>query len=91
MASRQMKMPVTAKDDSDKEVDDVFSQRKRPERGRYLLQVDRQTKGSYTTVEAAQSAALGIKTAYPIVQVSVYDSVDNTSTMVEVEAPAVAT
>jgi hypothetical protein len=90
MASRQMKMPVTAKDDSDKEVDDVFSQRKRPERGRYLLQVDRQTKGSYTTSEAAQSAALGIKTAYPIVQVSVYDSVDNTSTMVEVEAPAVA-
>ena len=91
MASRQMKMPVTAKDDSDKEVDDVFSQRKRPERGRYLLQVDRQTKGSYTTSEAAQSAALAIKTAYPIVQVSVYDSVDNTSTMVEVEAPAVAT
>jgi hypothetical protein len=91
MASRQMKMPVTAKDDSEKVDDDVFSQRKRPERGRYLLQVDRQTKGSYTTSEAAQSAALAIKTAYPIVQVSVYDSVDNTSTMVEVEAPAVAT
>ena len=90
MASRQMKMPVTAKDDSDKEVDDVFSQRKRPERGRYLLQVDRQTKGSYPTAEAAQSAAQVIKTGYPIVQVSVYDSVDNTSTMVEVEAPATA-
>jgi hypothetical protein len=86
MASRQIKMPV--KDDSEKDVDDVFSQRKRPERGRYLLQVDRQTKGSYTTSEAAQSAALGIKTAYPIVQVSVYDSVDNTSTMVEVAAAA---
>jgi hypothetical protein len=90
MASRQMKMPVTAKDDSEKVDDDIFSQRKRPERGRYLLQVDRQTKGSYTTSEAAQSAALAIKTAYPIVQVSVYDSVDNTSTMVEVEAPAAA-
>ena len=90
MASRQMKMP--AKDDSEKEkeVDEVLSQRKRPERGRYLLQVDRQTKGSYTTAEAAQAVALGIKTAYPIVQVSVYDSVDNTSTMVEVEAPAAA-
>jgi hypothetical protein len=81
MAPRQMKMPV--KDDSEKDVDDVFSQRKRPERGRYLLQVDRQTKGSYTTPEAAQSAAVGIKTAYPIVQVSIYDSVDNTSTIVE--------
>ena len=86
MASRQIKMPV--KDDSDKEVAEVFSQSKRPERGRYLLQVDRQTKGSYTTAEAAQSVALGIKTAYPIVQVSVYDAVDNTSTMVEVPAAA---
>jgi hypothetical protein len=88
MASRQIKMPV--KDESEKDVDDVFSQRKRPERGRYLLQVDRQTKGSYTTPEAAQSAALAIKTAYPIVQVSIYDSVDNTSTMVEAAAPATA-
>jgi hypothetical protein len=84
MASRQIKMPV--KDDSDKEPEEVLSQSKRPERGRFLLQVDRQTKGSYTTVEAAQSIALGIKTAHPIVQVSIYDSVDNTSTMVE--APA---
>ena len=81
MASRQIKMP--AKDDSEKEVDEVLSQRVRPERGRYLLQVDRQTKGSYTTLEAAQSAALAIKTGYPIVQVSVYDSVEHTHTTVE--------
>jgi hypothetical protein len=86
MASRQIKMPV--KDESDKEVDEAPSQRKRPESGRYLLQVDRQTKGSYQTVEAAQAAALVIKTGYPIVQVSVYDSVDYTSTLVE--APAAA-
>ena len=84
MASRQIKMPV--KDGSDKDVDDAPSQRKRPERGRYLLQVDRQTKGSYPTAEAAQSAAQVIKTGYPIVQVSVYDSVEYTQTLVE--APA---
>ena len=84
MASRQIKMP--AKDDSENEVDEVFSQRVRPERGRYLLQVDRQTKGSYTTSEAAQSAALAIKTGYPILQVSVYDSVEHTFAMVEVPA-----
>ena len=54
MAPRQIKMPV--KDDSDNEVEEVFSQRKRPESGRYLLQVDRQTKGSYKTVDAAQAA-----------------------------------
>jgi len=88
MATRQIKMPVKDDSDKEKEVDDVFSQRKRPERGRYLLQVDRQTKGSYTTSEAAQSAALVIKTAHPIVQVSVYDSVDNSNTMVEVPAAA---
>ena len=45
-------------------------------------------KGSYPTAEAAQSAARAIKTGHPIVQVSVYDSVDYTHTLVE--APAAA-
>jgi hypothetical protein len=84
MATRQIKMPV--KDNSEQEVEEAFSQRKQPERGRYLLQVDRQTKGSYTTAETARAAALVIKKNYPIVQVSVYDSVDNSNTLVE--APA---
>jgi hypothetical protein len=90
MATRQIKMPVKEKSEpeKEKEVDDVFSQRKRPERGRYLLQVDRQTKGSYAAAEAAHAAALAIKKAYPVIQVSVYDSVDNTSTIVEVPAAA---
>jgi hypothetical protein len=88
MATRQMKMPVKDDSEKDKEADEAFSQRKRPERGRYLLQVDRQTKSSYPTAEAARTAALVIKTAYPIVQVSVYDSVDNSNTLVE--APAAA-
>ena len=85
MASRQIKMPVK-NEDAQQEVEEAFSQRKRPERGRYFLQVDRQTKNSYTASEAAESAALAIKTGYPIVQVSVYDSVENTHTMIE--APA---
>jgi hypothetical protein len=84
MATRQMKMP--RKDDSEQEVEDAPSQRKQPERGRFLLQVDRQTKGSYTTSEAAQAVARGIKKNYPIVQVSVYDSVDNSSQLID--APA---
>ncbi len=61
MAPRQIKMPV--KKDAEKEAEDVSAQSKRPEIGRYLLQVDRQTKGSYKTSEAAQSAALAIKTS----------------------------
>jgi hypothetical protein len=84
MATRQMKMPV--KESSEPEAAEEFSQRKRPERGRFLLQVDRQTKGSYTTLEAARAAAMVIKKNYPIVKVSVYDSVDNSDTLVE--APA---
>jgi hypothetical protein len=84
MAPRQMKMP--AKDNNGKEAEEVFSQRKLPESGRYLLQVDRQTKGSYKTSEAAHSAGLEIKKGYPIVQVSIYDSVDNSHTLVKLPA-----
>jgi hypothetical protein len=76
MASRQMKMP----DKSESEPEVNFSQRKRPELGRYLLQVDRQTKGSYQTVETAESAGLAIKKEHPIVHVTIYDSVECTST-----------
>ena len=86
MAPRQIKMP--GKDNSDKEAEVVISQSKRPESGRYLLQVDGQTKGSYRTSEAAQSAALEIKTGYPIVQVSIYDSVDNSIRLVELPSAA---
>jgi len=81
VTSRQIKMPV--KKDPGKEAEDVSSQRKGPEIGRYLLQVDRQTKGSYKTSEAAQLAALAIKTGYPVVKVSIYDSVNNSHTLVE--------
>jgi hypothetical protein len=76
LASRQMKMP----EKSESESEDNFSQRKRPELGRYLLQVDRQTKGSYQTVETAESAGLAIKKEYPILHVTIYDSVECTST-----------
>jgi hypothetical protein len=72
-----MKMPV--KESSGQEVGEELSQRKRPERSRFLLQVDRQTQGSYTTLEAAQAAALIIKKNYPIVKVAVYDTIDNSA------------
>jgi hypothetical protein len=86
VAPRQIKMPV--KNKSDEEVEEEFSQRKRPESGRYLLQVDRQMKSSYKTSEAAQLAALEIKTEYPVVQVSIYDSVDNSHRLVELPGAA---
>ncbi len=53
----------------------VVDQRKQADL-RYRLQVDRQTKKSYATLEPAIEAGIAIKKAHPIVQVSVYDAVD---------------
>jgi hypothetical protein len=82
MAPRQMKMPAK----TESEPEEHLSQRKRPELGRYLLQVDRQTKGSYQTVETAESAGLAIKKEYPILHVTVYDSIDCASTVLALPA-----
>jgi len=74
MATRQIKMPVS--DETVTAVTEVHSQGKRPEVGRYLLQVDRQTKGSYQTTEEVEAAGIKIKAGHPAVQVAVYDSID---------------
>lgn len=77
MARPQMKMSKK----NETEPEEQLSQRKRPEMGRYLLQVDRQTKTSYHTAEGAKSAGLAIKTNYPVLHVVVYDIVEGTSTV----------
>ena len=43
------------------------TQRKEPD-GRFRLQVDRQTKQSYPTLEAAETAGLAIKKSHPLLQ-----------------------
>jgi hypothetical protein len=87
MAPRQMKMPERkSPENAESESEEIFSQRKRPELGRYLLQVDRQTKSSYQTVETAQAAGLAIKKEYPILHVTVYDTVQSASTIVTLPA-----
>jgi hypothetical protein len=63
-------------------IEEQFGQRKAPEKGRYRLQVDRQTKGSYTTREAAEEASLAIKRAYPILHVAVFDAEEGQSTVI---------
>lgn len=62
----------------------VISQRKRPELGRYLLQVDRQTKKSFTTLDAARKAGMVIKKESPRLRVAVYDPVDSENTVIEI-------
>src|SRR3984885_2736709 len=44
------------------QADEARPKQEQPEMDRYLLQVDRQTKRSFKTAEAARSAALEIKT-----------------------------
>ena len=62
---------------------DFFTQRKRPDLGRYRLQVDRQTKRSFATYEAAEEAGLAIKKGHPNLQVTVYDGVESVNKLIE--------
>ena len=85
MATRVIKLRE-AEEPAPETVQEVFSQSKRPEVGRFLLQVDRQTKRSYATAEAAETAGMVIKKGHPIVRVSVYDSVETANKIIELPA-----
>jgi hypothetical protein len=85
---RRESKTMTLTPDSEEPAQDLVTQRKRPEGGRFRLQVDRQTKESYATSEAAEAAGLAIKKAYPILHVAVYDGVDGVTKAVEL--PTVA-
>jgi hypothetical protein len=69
-----------------KEVVESVSQECRPELGRYLLQADKQTKGLFPTPAAAHSAGLKIKKSFPVLQVAIYDNIQNTRTLVKLPA-----
>ncbi len=57
---------------------------RQPDTERYLLQIDRRTKRSFKTPEAARSMALEIKGRFPALQVAIYDNVTNSRSVVEV-------
>ena len=63
------------------------SQRKRLTERRFRLQVDRQTKASHETYEAAEAAGMAIKKGHPILQVAVYDSVESINKIIELPEP----
>jgi hypothetical protein len=86
MAPRVIKLREQAEPWQETE-QDVFSQRRRPELGRFLLQVDRQTKSSYTTVEAAEKVGMVIKNDHPILQVAVYDRLESVNKITELSTP----
>jgi len=60
-----------------------LGRRKRPEQGRFHLQVDRQTKASYEMKEAAEEAGLAIKKKHPILHVEVFDAMAGVSKVIE--------
>ena len=55
----------------------------RPILGRFRLQVDRQTKATYASMDEAETAGKAIKKAHPIVQVSVYDAEQSAQTLLD--------
>jgi hypothetical protein len=81
MAPRQVNIVTTP--DADEPAPAPIGQAKRPEIGQFRLQVDRQTKSTYSTYEAAEQAGLVIKQAHPILQVAVYDTIGGINKILE--------
>jgi hypothetical protein len=81
VAPRQIRKPVEYK--SDNATDEIFPQLKQTESGRYFDPGGQADEASYATAEAAQSAALEMKKGHPIDRVSIFDSVEHSSRLVE--------
>ena len=62
----------------------VAASQEKPAEGRFRLQVDRQTKATYSTLEAAEAAGLAIKKGHPIVHVGVYDHLEGINKIIQV-------
>jgi hypothetical protein len=86
MATRPRTKTTINRPDQEEPAQEHLGQRKRPESGRFRLQVDRQTKSSYATYGDAEVAGLAIKKGYPIVQVTVYDATDLVNKIIELPA-----
>jgi hypothetical protein len=76
-------------DDGDSAAPAPAGQRRQPD-SQFRLQVDRQTKSSYDTFEAAERAGLVIKQAHPILQVAIYDAVGSVNKIIELPGSAEA-
>ena len=83
-ASKEIISRPAKEREQDDAVVETLSQRKRPEKGRYNLQVDRQVKQTFMDLADAEAAGLALKTKFPILQVVVYDTTELTGKMIEV-------
>jgi len=55
----------------------------KPLEGRFRLQVDRQTKSTYATFDAAEAAGIAIKKGHPLVHVGVYDHIEGINKIIQ--------
>ena len=81
MRQRQFKTP-TKRAAKSKDTEDGRPKQGQPETERYSLQIDRQSKRSFATPEAALAAAKETKSRFPALQVSVYDTKSGSHTEV---------
>jgi len=87
MAARPGTKTMTLAPDREEPAPETVGQRRKPESGQFRLQVDRQTKASYTTFRAAEEAGLAIKKAYPFLQVGVHDAAEGVNKIIELPHP----
>ena len=87
MTARPGNKTTTIARDHEEPAPEIFRQRKKPESDQFRLHVDRQTKASYTTREAAEEAGLAIKKAYPLLQVAVDDAAKGVTKIIELPHP----
>src|SRR5262249_16216031 len=80
---RQFRMP-TKKISKTEQPEEERPRHQQPDTDPYHLHIHSQTKRSFKTPEAARSAALEIKSRFPALQVSIYDDVTKSRTMVDV-------
>jgi hypothetical protein len=78
---RELRMPAKNAAKREKTEDEKPTQ-SQAENERYLLQIDRQSKRSFKVPEAARTAALEIKSRFPTLQVSIYDSATGSRTVI---------
>jgi hypothetical protein len=76
---------LTKETEPEEPAQEVLSQRRKPDVGQFRLQVDRQTKASFVTYEEAEAAGMVIKRGHPIIQVSVYDTVQCINRIIDLQ------
>jgi hypothetical protein len=72
-----------SKKNENEETPQVSASQRKPAEGRFRLQVDRQTKSTYATLEAAEAAGMAIKKNHPLVHVGIYDHLESVNKIIQ--------